>query len=772
LLATYGTAASRGDSSATLLSAQMLFSIYWLLFEGFDLLRASKRTAYRPWESAILPLNALGFAGLSYPQWSHDAPQLLYALAAGVAAAYLASTALRAKLRPPSSFAAETSALARAFCGGFEGPITLTTILTAAAVLLKLDGRWANLGLLVEAELLFLAGLLFRQPYPRHLAAALFAGVIGKLRWLDVPSGGEAVNLGVWLAAPWTPVAALAGLLFYINRTLRASDKVYGYAASAIFAWLLAVETPARYLALTWFAFAAGLFVLGWFRRLEDFRIQAYATGALGFVATGIHQLNIASGLTPRSRYPWISLAGAATLSYAGVLCALRSAADRLSDLERVWLRRAGSWAATAALVVLVWRVAPSQYVGLGWLALAIPILELGLRRVPDEFEKQSIVVAVLGAIHVLLMNVLPIRNDGPLQERLIPAVAALFAYLFAARVFAARRGTFAVDVSSAMGSLFLLFSLWTLLPVAVVAPAWALVSILLIETGLGLDIPSLRLQGHISGAAAFGRLFFANFTGLGATAGISHRLLTVIPVLGSHYYQWSKQRASASRLRDWESGLGRAYLYAAAAGVVVLLRFELDRVSVVIGWAVFTLALLILGQRWKNRDLRWQSYAIAALTFWRSATTNFYAPESLGGTAERIVTAVIVIACFFAAQLVIPQSSIRTGIERHARLFFSALATLLLTTLLFHEVSGSILTVAWGLEAVSLLIVGFPLKDRIFRLSGLALFLVCILKLFLYDLRQLETGYRILSFIALGMILMGVSWIYTRFRDRIQQYL
>src|SRR5262249_28298515 len=101
-----------------------------------------------------------------------------------------------------------------------------------------------------------------------------------------------------------------------------------------------------------------------------------------------------------------------------------------------------------------------------------------------------------------------------------------------------------------------------------------------------------------------------------------------------------------------------------------------------------------------------------------------------------------------------------------------SVLATLLLTGLLYHEVSGSLLTVAWSLEGVVLMIAGFPLRDRILRLSGLALFLICILKLFLYDLRQLETGYRILSFIALGVILMAVSWIYTRFRDRIQQYL
>jgi uncharacterized membrane protein len=53
-----------------------------------------------------------------------------------------------------------------------------------------------------------------------------------------------------------------------------------------------------------------------------------------------------------------------------------------------------------------------------------------------------------------------------------------------------------------------------------------------------------------------------------------------------------------------------------------------------------------------------------------------------------------------------------------------------------------------------------------------LFLFLVCVMKLFFYDLRQLGTFNRILSFIVLGAILIAVSWIYTRFRDRIQRYL
>jgi uncharacterized membrane protein len=95
-----------------------------------------------------------------------------------------------------------------------------------------------------------------------------------------------------------------------------------------------------------------------------------------------------------------------------------------------------------------------------------------------------------------------------------------------------------------------------------------------------------------------------------------------------------------------------------------------------------------------------------------------------------------------------------------------------LLAILLFDQVSGGLLTVSWGLQGLLLLAAGFPLRERILRLQGLTLFLFCILKLFIYDLRHLETMHRILSFIALGLMLLAVSWVYTRFRERIRRFL
>ena len=61
-------------------------------------------------------------------------------------------------------------------------------------------------------------------------------------------------------------------------------------------ALIIGFETPERFLAMRWFAFATVLFGFGWVRRLLDFRIQGYSVAALAAIAMGIHEANVASG--------------------------------------------------------------------------------------------------------------------------------------------------------------------------------------------------------------------------------------------------------------------------------------------------------------------------------------------------------------------------------------------------------------------------------------------------------------------------------------------
>jgi uncharacterized membrane protein len=87
-------------------------------------------------------------------------------------------------------------------------------------------------------------------------------------------------------------------------------------------------------------------------------------------------------------------------------------------------------------------------------------------------------------------------------------------------------------------------------------------------------------------------------------------------------------------------------------------------------------------------------------------------------------------------------------------------------------QVRPTLVTVTWGAQAAILLATGFPARERLLRLSGLGVLLACIARLFVFDLPQLEELARIISFVALGAVLLTVSWIYTRYRAQIQKFL
>ena len=75
-------------------------------------------------------------------------------------------------------------------------------------------------------------------------------------------------------------------------------------------------------------------------------------------------------------------------------------------------------------------------------------------------------------------------------------------------------------------------------------------------------------------------------------------------------------------------------------------------------------------------------------------------------------------------------------------------------------------LSTSWLVFSIGLMGIGIVRRVRALRVIAIVLFGVAILKIFFYDLSFLETIYRIVSFIGLGVILLAVSYLYQRFRD------
>jgi len=78
-------------------------------------------------------------------------------------------------------------------------------------------------------------------------------------------------------------------------------------------------------------------------------------------------------------------------------------------------------------------------------------------------------------------------------------------------------------------------------------------------------------------------------------------------------------------------------------------------------------------------------------------------------------------------------------------------------------------LSIVWGGYAAAVLAFGFWRRLRPVRFAALLLFAATALKLVFVDLASLEQIYRIMSFVALGLLMIGASYVYHRVEKMIE---
>ena len=249
-------------------------------------------------------------------------------------------------------------------------------------------------------------------------------------------------------------------------------------------------------------------------------------------------------------------------------------------------------------------------------------------------------------------------------------------------------------------------------------------------------------------------------------------RLMLLLPVLrlplhtgkleiaGHSFNEWTPLAfvmAIAFYIDRFLEHTGIVYPMAAAALLLCVTWVELPAAWVAPVWALGLLLSIGLSRRHQSSGFAWQAYVLAILIALRVAFAQVWIPQS----ESRIEGASLAIAALFVAHFLL-----------RSQIWIAPLAAIVLAIVLDAEVAPRLITVAWGVEAIALVVAGFALRDRASRLAGLAGFLICIGRLFLHDLQSLDTFARILSFIVLGLILLGASWVYTRYREQIRRYL
>ena len=687
--------------------------------------------------------------------------------------------------------------------------------------------RYGGVQLMLEADVLALASaavlafhhvgplVVFRLDNPdasHHWAETTVLGLAGVAYWIYAeayprlfPRSDSAATLDSNLEASQgfiLPVVSWLGL---------------AAAASALWVALPDLWVPVGWLALVLLvAFAARQ--LGGVRLTLEADVLALASGAvLAFHHVGplvVFRLDNPDASRHWAETTVLALAAVAYWAYAEAYPRLFPHSDlvpglnsNLDDWQQIVLPLA-SWLGTASAAAALWVALPAPWAAVGWLAL---VLLLGL--VADWIKAESLAlqadmlaVAALFGLVTWDLWAEEMKHKAPL----LAAVALLYAGMRRKTVLAGSRNYVAPAYSWAAA---LLLAILTFLNVwdVWIAPVLIALSLVLFEIGRLAKRGFLRWQGFLLAGLAFAEYFASDLWSSGpatpillSPAGsleqnsvfsmVNSILLEVLILATAGYWLMERTRANERCTRpEHIVGLGADALGTVSIAMWFAYRFPSTWVPVPGGemwvtaiWAGMATILLALAWLMRRRAFLAQAMALVVAVLARGLSLDLFADAPLGfwyGPLFHlsVTAAILMVALPFAFRLrgaefwagsTIPLTpDLGLLFSSSEQVFFFAAFALEVVALAVKLSSGHI-TIAWSLLGVGVFLFALAVGERSYRLAGLALLLVSVVKILLMDVWTLPQSDRWVAFIVLGTSLIAVSFLYTRFATVIRKFL
>jgi uncharacterized membrane protein len=441
---------------------------------------------------------------------------------------------------------------------------------------------------------------------------------------------------------------------------------------------------------------------------------------------------------------------------------------------------QAFSYLAVVALGTALWLIFPNLWTVLPWLAAALGLaFAADMLRSPNLALQTDILafaaILRLGGIHFLRWDSFP---TAPRTVIVVIATAMLYALMRRSQQsFLLRTEHYAAVYSWAgAGSLTLL--LWYTLPAPSTTVAWGFLGLLLLELGLATEKDFFQQQATALLVSSFLRIGFVNLD-----LEPTQRLYTVLPLAAA--YAWSYERLHASSSATAFKRITSAtFAWLALATLTTLLYFQLSPMHVAIGGAVLTVALLALAYFLRRPLFTAQALVLLVMTAGRALAFNmFLAPELASpfptsrlftvGLTCAILLAALPIAFAIRKQSTTPPANDLSRYTLHhpeQLLFFVPLG--LIVALLFVQLRAGMITVGWSALGVVTFLFALTVGERSFRLAGLGLLMLGVVKILAVDIWNAAPTDRYITLIVMGAALLSVSFLYSRYRETILKLL
>jgi len=552
--------------------------------------------------------------------------------------------------------------------------------------------------------------------------------------------------------------------------------------------WVLQEALRAPWIAVGWIVFAVVLALSTRWIRYQQLAWQANVVGLCALVRAFFYNYDLEQKFWgPISlRIFTISLVA------AGLYLLSRKAAPE-ERYARV-IAFLHSFAATGLLALLAWYEYPNGWLAPLWAAFALVLAIVDRRFELEELPWQSHILAGLALLRSISVNLYVTTTWHGLSVRLLSLAIVAVIFYALSRVIRMPDEWRRLDIhhvyswaASAIGGLLLWYELQTQ-PTGI-AVAWGAFGLVLFEYGLLRKITQFRYQAYVALVAAFTRIFFVNLTAGEPGEFWGPRMYTILPLVLIFFFvyaQLPQKEENTGRDRRLHFDVLLAYL--GTASIVALFRFQFPIEWVVTSWAAVVFALLGAALLLDRPLFLHQGLLLTVGVLARGMAHNlfgasYFTEGDWKGHYFVLSSAagILLASLFFAFRL-----RGRFGIPQNANPWIRQLAVIagrpeqvvffvpiiLVTFMLALKMKSGMVTVSWGVEGVMIFLLALAVKERSFRLTGLGMLLLCVAKVMALDVWGLQARDRYITLIIVGAALVFVSFLYTRYRETIRQYL
>ena len=308
------------------------------------------------------------------------------------------------------------------------------------------------------------------------------------------------------------------------------------------------------------------------------------------------------------------------------------------------------------------------------------------------------------------------------------------------------------------------------LLPLLVLSLYWC--AFVVAAIGYELRVPTSRLRVSSTSVLLLNAAFAAALGGgliedRGSLQGVTAWVLALTVahiLLGAFGF---RQRMSAEI-----AGL----LVAIGVGLSgITLALALDGPVLVVGWSAEAVILAWVAKR--TGEARALVFSVAFLMLAAVHTLVDEAPpaallDGVGDLGQALVATVAVGVAALLAGLLVERRDVSVLLRAAAAVSFVYAASLGIVDLVQgddverSQTAQVVLSAFWASVGLVAIVVGLVRDVREIRYGGLVLLGLGVAKLFLYDLSELDQLYRVLSFIAVGLLLLAGAYAYQRVRS------